>query len=428
MERHQAMDSSLYRAAMDGDIDVLINSKDNLENKFTPNNNTILHVATQFGYIQCVMEILNICPSMYRKVNSRGDTALHVAAREGHSSVVQALIEYAKALNEEMENGAGTAKDMMRVANEEGDTALHEAVRNHHPVAVQLLTAEDPEFCHPANKAEETPLYLAAERGYVGLLCVILENCDAPVYGGPGGRTALHAAVVHNFEGCTKKLLDWKPALCKQADASGWTPLHYAALFGHVTRAKEILNTDKSVAYIADKDNKKIALHLAASQGHVRVMEELISQCPDCWEMVDGRGQNILHIAAKYKKKRAIKFILEKFSFSGLINQKDSDGNTPLHLLAASGCCQASLIKHPKSDRMAFNKENLTPVDVICRNKNVGALVFTKCIFRCAGGKLGQRDVFSRDKGEMKAREKYNAEEKQSRSYVKRVIEAICCL
>lgn len=214
MEGHQAMDSSLYRAAMEGDIDVLINNKDNLENKFTPNNNTVLHVATQFGHIKCAMEILNKCPSMYRKVNSRGDTALHVAAREGHSTMVQALIEYAKALNEEMENGAGTAKDMMRVANEEGDTALHEAVRNHHPVAVQLLTAEDPEFCHPANKAEETPLYLAAERGYVGLLCAILENCDALVHGGPGGRTALHAAVVHNFEGTPYFEFFWFTSSC----------------------------------------------------------------------------------------------------------------------------------------------------------------------------------------------------------------------
>lgn len=97
--------------------------------------------------------------------------------------------------------GGGTAKDMMRVPNEEGDTALHEAVRNHHPVAVQLLTREDPEFCHPANKAEETPLYLAAERGYVGLLFVMLKTCNAPAYGGPGGRTALHAAVIHDFEG-----------------------------------------------------------------------------------------------------------------------------------------------------------------------------------------------------------------------------------
>lgn len=132
---------------------------------------------------------------------------------------------------------------------------------------------------------------------------------------------------------------------------------------------------DKSIAYIGNGDDNKIALHLAASRGHVSVMEELISQCPDCWEVVDGRGQNILHIAAKNKKKRAIKFILQNFSFSSLINQKDIDGNTSLHLLAASDCFESGLVRHLKSDKMAFNKENLTPLDVIYSNKNGGKLV-----------------------------------------------------
>ncbi|GFY84986.1 hypothetical protein Acr_03g0017600 [Actinidia rufa] len=411
------MDTTLYRAAMEGNIDALIQNKERLENNLTPTNNTVLHVAAQFGHIQCVMEVLNMCPSMYRKVNSRGDTSLHVAAREGHSTIVQALIEYANALDEELENGVGTAKDMMRMTNEERDTALHEAVRNHHSFVVQLLTKEDPEFYHPGNNAEETPLYLAAERGYLGLVFVILETCTAPAYGGPGGRTALHSAVIHNLEGCTKKLLDWKPALTKETDVHGWTPLHYAAWFGYASRARELLNVDKSVAYLVDKDDKKTALHLAASHGNVRVMEELISYCPDCWEMVDGRGKNILHIAAKNEKKRVIKFILRNFPFSSLINQKDVDGNTPLHLLVASDCCELGLIKHPKVDRMAFNRENLTPLEVVYCNKNAEPWKntkmqgFTKRGLIKAGANLGWRDVISRDRVEMEAKEQHHVHE-----------------
>ncbi|KAI8002777.1 Ankyrin repeat-containing protein [Camellia lanceoleosa] len=307
---------------MEGNTEILNQNKNHLENQLTPNNNTVLHISAQFGHIQCVMEILNIFPSMYRR----------------------------------LENGVGMAKDMMRMSNEAKDTALHEAVRNHHPIAVQLLTQEDPEFCHPANNAEETPLYLAAERGYVGLVFVILETCTVPVYG------------------CTRKLLQWKPALSKEADAYGWTLLHYAARFGYVLRAKDVLNADKSVAYITDKDDKNTALHLAASQGHVCVIAELIAHCMDCWEMVDGRGQNILLIAVKNQKKRAIKFILQKFPLSSLINQKDVDRNTPLHLLAASDCYKAGLVKHPKADMMAFNNASLTPLDVVCSKTQFGRL------------------------------------------------------
>ncbi|CAL5347306.1 unnamed protein product [Camellia sinensis] len=401
------MDTSLYRAAMEGNTEILNQNKNLLENQLTPNNNTVLHVAAQFGHIQSVMEILNMCPSMYRKVNSRGDTSLHIAAREGHSIIVRALIEYANALDEELENGVGTAKDMMRMSNEVKDTALHEAVRNHHPIAVQLLTQEDPEFCHPANDAEETPLYLAAERGYVGLVFVILETCTVLAYGGPGGRTALHSAVIHNLVGCTRKLLQWRPALSKEADAYGWTPLHYAARFGYVLRARDLLNADKSVAYIADKDDKKTALHLAASQGHVRVIEELISHCMDCWEIVDGRGQNMLHIAVKNGKKGAIKFILQNFPLSSLINQKDFDGNTPLHLLAASDCYEAGLVKHPKADMMAFNNDSLTPLDVVCSNKSVEPWWFhQKKFYKCGCY------VFSRDKDEIVTKERHHVLEK----------------
>ena len=195
------MDSSLYRAAMEGNINVLLQNKDQLEVQVTPNNNTVLHIAAMFGNTQSVIEILNMCPSMCRRVNSKGETSLHIASREGHSDIVRKLIEFAKALDEELENGVGTAMEMLRMTNDDKDTALYEAVRNHHFVVAQLLTQADPEYLNPANNAEETPLYLAAERGYIGLVSVILKTCRSPAYGGPGGKTALHSAVLGNFEG-----------------------------------------------------------------------------------------------------------------------------------------------------------------------------------------------------------------------------------
>ncbi|KAL7251586.1 hypothetical protein ACSBR1_013429 [Camellia fascicularis] len=234
-----------------------------------------------------------------------------------------------------------------------------------------MLIQEDPGFTYRANNAGGSPLYIAAEGGYLEVVSDILKTCRAPAYGGPAGRTALHAAVISNNEEITKTLLDWNKDLAKEPDMYGWTPLHYAARIGHVERAIQLLYVDKSIAYvIADKDGKKTALHVAASQGHVGVMKELRSQCPDSWEMVNDKGQNILHVAVQNENKKAVKFIIENSRLSSLINHKDIDGNTPLHL-AATALYVNELIYDKRADRMAFNKENKTPLDVTTHYENI---------------------------------------------------------
>jgi ankyrin repeat protein len=84
------------------------------------------------------------------------------------------------------------------MTNEEQDTALHEAARNMRSHVVEILTKEDPEFSYSANVHGETPLYIAVsswgqEREKV--IDEILTNCISVDYGGPNGRTALHAAI-----------------------------------------------------------------------------------------------------------------------------------------------------------------------------------------------------------------------------------------
>ena len=88
---------------------------------------------------------------------------------------------------------------MLRITNKKKDTALHEAVRqNHLAVVILMLQTEDSDFSYSANDAGETPLYLAIERNFGAVAPKILESCVSPSYGGPLGRTALHAAVIRD--------------------------------------------------------------------------------------------------------------------------------------------------------------------------------------------------------------------------------------
>ncbi|KAI8012173.1 hypothetical protein LOK49_LG06G02821 [Camellia lanceoleosa] len=74
------MDPGLYR---EGNIVVFEQYVDQLEAQVTPNKNTVLHIAAQFGNSQCVRENLNKNLSLLNRQNAKGDIVLHVAARKG---------------------------------------------------------------------------------------------------------------------------------------------------------------------------------------------------------------------------------------------------------------------------------------------------------------------------------------------------------
>ncbi|KAH7844361.1 hypothetical protein Vadar_027171 [Vaccinium darrowii] len=352
----------LYKAAMEGQVEILNEYINQFDVGLTENNNTVLHVAAQFGQLSCVESILQECqPSLLHMRNCKHETPLHIAARAGMLGIVQALIKQVK----EVESEGQTTQELLRAMNSDEDTALHIAVQNVHLEIVRFLTIEDREFEYPANKAKETPLYLAVERAYYDMVVVILDNCSSPRYSGPDGRTALHhAAMQDKIPAIASKLLLWKPELINKQDAHGWTPLHYAARCGNVRIVKEILQKNYLLAHIrtGDNDGGKTALHIAAAVGKVRVMKVILLACSECWEAVDYTGHNILHIAADMQRKRVLKFILKMSWSRQLMNQKDNEGNTPLHLIAAFQVKSPVFMKkYSQGFWYTFNNKNLTP-------------------------------------------------------------------
>jgi ankyrin repeat protein len=199
------MDPVLFKAAEAGNIDPFENYQTCLNHLLTPDENTILHVylgnqSSEPESTDFVDKILEMCPPLLFQANKKGEIPLHLAARYGHSNVVRVLIDRAKARPTDPESGVTEEKKMLRMTTEEQETALHEAARNRRGHVVEILTKEDPDFSYSANVHGETPLYIAVSitptwsKGRGKVVDDILGNCISVDYGGPNGRTALHAA------------------------------------------------------------------------------------------------------------------------------------------------------------------------------------------------------------------------------------------
>jgi ankyrin repeat protein len=209
------MDRDSYNAATKGKIEVFKNiaNHKSLALLLTANKNTILHIyitalnsqfesripiARSKSTTNFMEEILDMCSLLLWQANVKGETPLHIAARYGHDDIVKVLIKYcAKTPHQDLEGGIERVKEMLRMTNKEKDTALHEAVRFCHLKVVTLLIETDPNFLYSANDIGETPLYIAAKRGFKDVVIEILDKCKSPMHGGGGplGRTVLHAAV-----------------------------------------------------------------------------------------------------------------------------------------------------------------------------------------------------------------------------------------
>ncbi|XP_062102279.1 protein ACCELERATED CELL DEATH 6-like [Humulus lupulus] len=418
------MDRKLFQAATDGKIEVFRERVSELQLLLTPERNTVLHVhiittsKTTNQTTTFVEGILHLCPALLMQTNAREETPLLMAARYGHHRIVDVLIERAKLSQpQDLEEGISGVQTMIRMKNEEEDTALHEATRFRRLKVVQILTREDPHFSYSANKAGETPLYIAVQCGHRDSVNAILNNCSSPATGGPNGRTALHAAILitenigitktfldkvdyrikqaydddyilqlvvcfllhdvciplhyvatfysSNVVEITKMLLDKVDDLTNQADDDGSIPLHYVAFFGSsnvVEITKMLLENNESSAYIKNK-NGMTALHIAAYNHRYgdNIMKEILTSCPDSYEEVDNEGRNVLHHAVTTTYLSNINFIL-KHASSLILNRKDKDGNTPLLHMAATSSWNSrvlgALLSHPQVNRMSLNKQN----------------------------------------------------------------------
>ncbi|XP_030549368.1 protein ACCELERATED CELL DEATH 6-like isoform X2 [Rhodamnia argentea] len=331
----------LFTAAKQGDADGFIRVVERYRSEsnlrlclwviLSPSRNTLLHIAAALERDEILRAIVNHFPNqLVAGQNCRGDNALHFAARAGRVPATQVLIGRAS------DTGGGEMRRaLLQVRNDRGNTPLHEAVVKGHLEVVRILIDEDLQPMYLENKEGKCPISVDVESGNLEVLRLLLAVPLDPSR--IQGVSPVHAAVLHGN----------------------------LAYINYCNGTKFLLENFTSSAIEYDRDGH-FPIHLACKEGHVQAIKELLRQWPDPTELINRHGQNILHVCAKHGRIRAVKYILGNADLEKLINERDNDGNTPLHLatLPWHPVVLLDLVLDGRVDRGLLNNERLTALDL----------------------------------------------------------------
>ena len=197
---------------------------------------------------------------------SRNDTPLMIACRAGNTEIVRLCLHY------------GAKNDPHP---DFGHTALHVAILSAQLGAASVLleaAAEsdaDVVIVNLADPTGLTPLHIAAEKGLVSMIELLLSHGAEIDRKDGSGRTALHIASSLGHKKCLAILANYcGDFLLNDQDTLGNTPLHCAADSGQLSCAKLLL---ESAADVSCRNHAgKTPYMLANAKGQFQVAQLLL--------------------------------------------------------------------------------------------------------------------------------------------------------
>ncbi|GMH07333.1 hypothetical protein Nepgr_009173 [Nepenthes gracilis] len=184
-------------------------------------------------------------------------------------------------------------------------------------------------------------------------------------------ETPLHiAAMLGHLEFATE-LLKRKPELACELNLRKSTPLHLASAKGDVEMVKLLLCANPQMCYARDGCGWN-PLHVAVMKGQVDTLRELVRVRSEaaCVPIDGANRETILHVCVKHNQLEALKLLLAEIlvcNNTEFINSKDGDGNTILHLAVLDRQFQTIdfLTKIAGIDVNAKNIFGLTALDLL---------------------------------------------------------------
>ncbi|XP_027257078.1 ankycorbin isoform X3 [Cricetulus griseus] len=204
------------------------------------------------------------------------------------------------------------------------DDRLLQAVENGDAEKVASLLGKKGTSATKHDSEGKTAFHLAAAKGHVECLKVMVTHGVDVTAQDTSGHSALHIAAKNGHPEYIKKLLQYKsPA--ESIDNSGKTALHYAAAQGCL-QAVQILCEHKSPINLKDLDGN-IPLLVAIQNGHGEVCHFLLDHGADV-NSRDKNGRTALMLACETGSSNTVEALIKKGADLALV---DSLGHNALY-------------------------------------------------------------------------------------------------
>ena len=143
------------------------------------------------------------------------------------------------------------------------------------------------------------------------------------------------------------------PSFAWKLNPDGFSPIHLALKNGHIELVRQLLEIDWDLARVKRKECIT-PLHYVVETGdhHIDLLDKFLLVCPDSIRNVTMRDETALHITLKNDQLEAFKFLVgwlgrnffknSSSNVKAILDQKDDEGNTVLHITVSKNPTQVS--------------------------------------------------------------------------------------
>ena len=179
----------------------------------------------------------------------------------------------------------------------------------------------------------------------------LLEHIDELTF----ADTPLHIAASAGQIPFAMEMMGLKPSFARKLNQNGFSPIHLALQNGRIELVRRLLQIDGDLVHVKGRGCLTPLHHIVKSGKHLDLLEEFLLVCPDSIVDVTRRNETALHIALKYNRLEVFKFLVTwlgvivyenaKLYQRTVLNWKDDEGNTVLHIAVSKNQSQASSLQ-----------------------------------------------------------------------------------
>ncbi|KAK9508267.1 hypothetical protein O3M35_007964 [Rhynocoris fuscipes] len=318
-------------------IKLLIEGGANMDLITKQNQESVFHYCAIVGNNDILTELISAMTTteIQKALNRQtaiGWTPLLIACHYGHMTMVTNLLSNHARVD--VCDALLTHKAFINSKSRVGRTALHLAAMKGFANLCKFLVTDHNAVIDVLTLRKQTPLHLAAAAGQLEVCKLLLELGASIDATDDQGQKPIHVAAQNNFPEVAQLFLQQQHSLVLACTKDGNTCAHIAAMQGSVRVIEELMKFDRAgVISARNKITEATPLQLAAEGGHADVVKVLVRAGASCTDE-NKAGFTAVHLAAQYGHGAVLEVM--KSTQSLRISSKKL-GVTALHVAAYFG-------------------------------------------------------------------------------------------